>query len=96
MEEYHKGCQECALHRNSKSQKKNEIDFSDLFENFFPGNRVQIDYCEKGNEDILVMVVQLSGFMQCYRCRNKSTEEALLKVREWSSSYGFPMTIVCD
>ena len=42
------------------------------------------------------MVDQLSGFMQCYRCRNKSTEEALLKVREWSSNYGFPMTLVCD
>ena len=44
------------LYKNSKSQGKNEIDFSDLFENFFPGNRVQVDYCEKGNEDFLVMV----------------------------------------
>ena len=43
------------------------------------------------------MVDQLSGFMQVYRCKNKSTEEALLKVREWSSSFGyFPMTLVCD
>ena len=60
-------CQECALNKNSKPQKKNEIDFSDLFENFYPGNRVQIDFCEKGNEDFLVMVDQLS----CYQgsCR---------------------------
>ena len=50
LEDCYKECQECALHKNSKSQKKNEIDFSDLFENFYPGNRVQIDFCEKGNE----------------------------------------------
>ena len=40
------------------------------------------------------MVDKLSGFMQVYRCKNKSTEEALL--REWSSSFGYPMTLVCD
>ena len=67
-------CQECALHRNSKPQKKNEVNFSDLFENFYPGNRVQIDFCEKSNEDFLVMMDKMSGFMQVYRCRNKSTE----------------------
>ena len=38
----------------------------------------------------------MSGFMPVYRCRNKSTEEALLKLREWSSSFGFPMTLVAD
>ena len=42
------------------------------------------------------MVDQLSGFMQVYQCRNKSTEEALLKVREWSSNFGYPMTLVAD
>ena len=91
-----KECQEWALNRNSKPQKKNEIDFSNLFENFFPGSRVQIDFCQKGNEDYLVMVCQMSGFMQDYRCRNKSTEEALFKLRELLSSFGFPMTLVAD
>ena len=31
-----------------------------------------------------------------YKCCNKSTEEALLKLREWSASFGFPMTLVSD
>ena len=75
-------------------QKKIEIDMSNLLENFFPGSRVQIDFCQKGNEDYLVMVCQMSGFMQVYSYRNKSTEEALIKLREWSSSFGFPMTLV--
>ena len=38
----------------------------------------------------------MSGFMQEYKCRNKSTEEALLRLREWSANFGFPMTLVPD
>ena len=38
----------------------------------------------------------MSGFMQMYHCRNKSTEEALLKLREWSSSRSFPMVLLAD
>ena len=38
----------------------------------------------------------MSGFMQVYRCRNKSTEETLLKLSEWSANFGFPMTLVAD
>ena len=67
-----------------------------LLENLFPGNRVQINFCQKGNDYYLVLCCQMSGFMQVYRCRNKSTEEALLKLKEWSSNFGFPMTLVTD
>ena len=42
------------------------------------------------------MVDQLSGFMQVDQCRNKSTEEGLLKVREWSSNFWYLMTLVSD
>ena len=62
LEACYRECQECALHKNSKPQKKNEVDFSDLFEYFYPGNRVQIYFCEKLNEDFLVMVDQMSGY----------------------------------
>ena len=34
--------------------------------------------------------------MQVYRCRKKSTEEALLKLHKWSRSYGFPMVLLVD
>ena len=43
-------------------------------ENFFLGNHVQIDFAQKGNEDYLVLCCQMSGFMQVYRCCNRSTE----------------------
>ena len=69
---------------------------SSLFENFFPGNRVQIDFAQKGNEDYLFLCCQMSGFMQVCKCCNKSTEEALLKLREWSVNIGFPMTLAAD
>ena len=62
LDTFHNQCQECAWNRNSKPQKKNEIDISSLFENFFPGNRVHIDFGQKGNENYLVMVCQMSGF----------------------------------
>ena len=44
----------------------------------------------------MIFCDQMSGFMQVYKCRNKSTEEALLKMREWSANYGFPRTLVAD
>ena len=36
------------------------------------------------------------GFMQVCKTRNKSTDEALLKLRVWSANFGFPMTLVSD
>ena len=38
----------------------------------------------------------MSGFMQVYKCRNKSTEEALSKLHEWSSNCGFPIVLLAD
>ena len=55
-----------------------------------------VDFAQKGNEDYLVLCCQMSGFMQVCRCRNKSTEGALLKLREWSANFGFLMTLVKD
>ena len=41
LDKFYNQCQNCALNKDSKPQKKNEINMSSLFENFFPGNRVQ-------------------------------------------------------
>ena len=38
----------------------------------------------------------MSGFMQEYKTRNKSTDIALLKLRDWRANFGFPMTLVSD
>ena len=69
---------------------------SSLFENFSPNIRVQIDYAEKGNENFLVICYQMSGFGQVYKTRNKSTEQALLKLREWGANFGFPLVLLAD
>ena len=64
------------MHRNSRAQKDNAM--TSLFENFFPNQRVQIDFAEKGSENYLVMCDVMSGFFQVYRVANKSAEQAIL------------------
>ena len=53
-----------------------------LFENFFPNQRVQNNFAEKGLDNYLVMCDVMSGFFQVYRVPNKSAEQASLKVEE--------------
>ena len=67
----------------------------DLCDNFFPNTRVQMDFVEKG-EDYIVMCDQMSGLLQIYKCRNKSSLEAILKLREWGCTLGMPILCVVD
>ena len=69
---------------------------SNLFNNFYPNQRVQIDFAEKGLDSYLVMCDVMSGFFQVYKVKNKSAAEAILKVREWSSFWGKPFKILAD
>ena len=66
---------------------------SNLFDNFYPNQRVQLDFAEKGPDNYLVMCDMMSGFFQVFKVKNKSASEAILKVREWSSSWGKPLEI---
>ena len=52
-----------------------------------------MDFAERGTENFLVIVCQMSGFMQIYKCPQKSTEQALLRLREWCAQYGAPMAL---
>ena len=38
----------------------------------------------------------MSGFFQIYKVKNKSAEQAILKIREWSSFWGRPFEILAD
>ena len=49
-----------------------------LFENFYPNQREQIDFAEKGTDNFLVMVDVMSGFFQIYKVKIKSYEQAIL------------------
>ena len=67
-----------------------------LFDNFYPNQRVQIDFAERASDKYLVMVDVMSGFFQIYKVKNKSAMEAILKVREWSACCGKPFEILAD
>ena len=43
LEACYNHCQPCTENRNSRAQSGNEIDMGDLFDNFFPNNRVQME-----------------------------------------------------
>ena len=96
LEKFYESCEECKTHCNSRPQKDNEISMTSLFENFFPNQRVQIDCAEKGMDNYLVMCDVMSGFFQVYCVPKKSAEQAILKVREWSSFWRKPFEILAD
>ena len=48
LKQFYESCVACTLHRNSRPQKSNEISMSNLFNNFYPNQRVQLDFAEKG------------------------------------------------
>ena len=48
LDDHYTQCKACAENRISRPQKPNEVDMTSLFENFFLGSRVQIDFAERG------------------------------------------------
>ena len=96
IKEFYLRCEQCTENRISRAQPKNEIDYGDLFNNFMPGQFVEADFLQKGNDDFMVMVDTLSGFLQCYKVKNKSSAEAIAKVREWASMWGRPYKLKVD
>ena len=57
---------------------------------------VQIDFAKRGADNYLIMCDVMSGFFQIYKVKNKSAEQAILKIREWSSFWGRPFEILAD
>ena len=79
-----------------KQTKRNEISQENIFENFIPGQQVEIDYAQKGSNDYLMIVCSLTGFIQAYKTSNKGTDEAIKCLRTWSASFGMPYTAKSD
>ena len=61
-----------------------------------PGQRLQVDYAEKGNGNYLMIVDSLTGFMQAYKTPRKSIEDAIKCIRNWASHWGMPYEIKSD
>ena len=83
-------CKPFTENRVSKPQKPNEISQRDIFENFYPNEQIEVDFAQKGSKGFLLIVDTLTGFLQAFEVKNKSTVEAVNKIREWSALFGKP------
>ena len=61
-----------------------------------PGQRLQVDYAEKGNSNYLMIVDSLTGFMQTYKTPRKSTKDVIKCLRDWVSRWGMPYEVKSD
>ena len=72
-------CPTCQENKASKANEHNEIAQDDIFENFIPGQMVELDYAEKGSNSYLMIICALTGFMQAYKTSNK---DLVITIRE--------------
>ena len=56
-------CEQCQENKASQVTPHNQVSGEDMFKNFLPGQRVQVDYAKKGNANYLMIVDSLTGFM---------------------------------
>ena len=89
-------CNTCQEHKASQATPHTDVSGEDIFSNFHPGQRLQVDYCEKGNQNILMVVDYVSGYMQAFKTTRKSTEDAIKCIRSWGSKFGLPYEIKSD
>ena len=72
------------------------MDYTDVFLNYFPGQMVEMDYLEYHCDDYLSIVDVLTGFITCFKTRNKSSQEAIRCVREWTARRGRRISTKAD
>ena len=89
-------CQKCQEDKTSKATKHNEVSQENIFNNFIPGQQVELDYSQKGCNNYLMIVCSLTGFIQAYKTANKGTDEAIKGLRTWSANYGMPYSAKSD
>ena len=73
-----------------------EVDYSDIFQNFFPGQRLEMNFLQYDGEDFLSIVDMLTGFITCFKTKNKTSQEAIRCVRQWVARWGRPFTCKAD
>ena len=86
-------CEACQQNKASQATPHNQVSSIDLFQHFMPGQRLQVDYAEKGNGNYLMVVDCLTGFMQAYKTPRKSTEDAIKSICDWAGHWGMPYKI---
>ena len=92
LQKKYEECEACQQNKASQATPHNQVSI-DLFQHFMPGQRLQVDYPEKGNGNYLMVVDCLTGFMQAYKTPRKSTEDAIKSIPYWASHWGLPYEI---
>ena len=75
LKQKYEECNICQDNQTPKAQAHNEISNEDIFKNFLLGQRLEVDYTERGNQNYLMIVCVLTGFIQEYKTANTSTSE---------------------
>ena len=57
--------------QNLKANEGNEISQENIFENFIPGQQVELDYAEKGCNNYLMIACSLTGFIRHIKPQTK-------------------------
>ena len=96
LQKKYEECEQCQQHKASQATFHNQVSSEDIFQHFMPGQRLQVDYAEKGNGNYLMIVNSLTGFMQAYKTPRKSTEDAIKSIPYWASHWGLPYEIQSD
>ena len=74
-------------------KKYNEISYRNIFNNFYPNQLLKVDFSQKGCKDSIVIVCALTEFLKVYPVKNKGSEEAILRIREWGTCFGLPYQV---
>ena len=73
-----------------------DSEYRNIFANFYPNELLEVDFAQKGCRDNIVIVCALTRFLKAYPVKNKGSEEAILRIREWGTCFGLPYQIKCD
>ena len=96
LQKKYEECEQCQQHKDSPATPHNQVIGEYIFANFMPGQRLQVDYTEKGNGNYLMIVDCISGFIEAYKTTRKSTEDAIKCLRDWASKWGMPYEVKSD
>ena len=56
MKKKYEECEQCEEHKALQATLHNQVSSEDILKNFMPGQRLQVNYAEKGNVNYLMIV----------------------------------------
>ena len=77
LQKEYEQCEQCQQHKASQATPHNQASGEDIFKNFLPGQRLQVDYAKRGSANYLMIVDSVTGFIQAYKTPKKTTEDAI-------------------